>query len=366
MSSPTLESSLFDFLRQQYLDSDAKKKNPEFDILTGAEHVFNNSIDVSLNLHGVKKAASSIYSQMQAKDYCTKKWLEHELHPKAKDESTVNFIFTLSLINFSVWLDLPNDEQFSIDYKGKTWTGYCSLVAALQRALDEGIPITSQSFWIDEEKCTDDVLKHVFRSAAGEDIPLFQERVNFLREAGKIINEKYNGSFLGCIKAAEHSAIKLVNLLAYDFPCFDDVFSFEEKDNIRFMMRAQTCVAYLWDAFDGEDYGCFQDINKIVTSADYRIPQALNNLGCMSYSPPLENAIRTKKMIKSGHSWEIQIRGCSVWCIELIRREIAKFCPESESNSMLVEIFLRDIYTFWEAQDQPFTLPHHRTRSVWY
>lgn len=75
------------------------------------------------------------------------------------------------------------------------------------------------------------------------------------------------------------------------------------------MMRAQTCVAYLWDAFDGEDYGCFQDINKIVTSADYRIPQALNNLGCMSYSPPLENAIRTKKMIKSGHSWEIQIRG---------------------------------------------------------
>ncbi|TQS36935.1 hypothetical protein Golomagni_02606 [Golovinomyces magnicellulatus] len=365
MSSPALESSLFDFLRQQYLDSDTKKKDIQFDVLTSAEYVFNNSIDVSLNLQGVKKVASSIHSQMQAKDYCAKKWLVHELHPKVKDESTVDFIFTLSLINFSVWSDLPNDEQFRIDYKGKTWTGYCSLVAALQRALDEGIPITSQSFWI-EEKCTDEVLKHVFKSATGEDIPLFQERVNFLREAGKIIKEKYNGSFLGCIKAAERSAIKLVNLLASDFPCFDDVVSFEEKDNIRFMKRAQTCVADLWAAFDGEDYGCFQDIDKIVTCADYRIPQALNNLGCMSYSPPLENAIRTKKIIKPGHSWEIQIRGCSVWCIELIRREKAKICPETENSSIMVEFFLHNMNTLWEANDRPFRLPHHRTRSVCY
>jgi hypothetical protein len=35
----------------------------------------------------------------------------------------------------------------------------------------------------------------------------------------------------------------------------------------------------------------------------------LNTWGCLWYSPGLESAIRKKKIIKSGHSWEIQMRG---------------------------------------------------------
>jgi len=60
------------------------------------------------------------------------------LHPKAKDESTVNFIFTMDLLNFSFWSELNEDKRFAIDYQGQRRTGYWSLVAILQRALDEG------------------------------------------------------------------------------------------------------------------------------------------------------------------------------------------------------------------------------------
>jgi hypothetical protein len=45
--------------------------------------------------------------------------------------------------------------------------------------------------------------------------------------------------------------------------------------------------------------------------ADYRIPQILNSLGCMQYSPLLETTLRKKKLIETGTSWEIQIRGTS-------------------------------------------------------
>jgi hypothetical protein len=45
--------------------------------------------------------------------------------------------------------------------------------------------------------------------------------------------------------------------------------------------------------------------------ADYRVPQMLNTLGCLWYSPLLDNAIRHKKLIESGCSWEIQLRGLS-------------------------------------------------------
>jgi hypothetical protein len=68
-------------------------------------------------------------------------------------------------------------------------------------------------------------------------------------------------------------------------------------------------VADLWAAFDGETFGEFDDIDKITIFADYRVPQMLNSLGCLWYSPMLENTIRQKKTIESGHTWEIQLRG---------------------------------------------------------
>lgn len=49
------------------------------------------------------------------------------------------------------------------------------------------IPITSPDFWRDENECTEDALRHVFRSATDEEIPLFDERLACLREAGNIL-----------------------------------------------------------------------------------------------------------------------------------------------------------------------------------
>lgn len=43
--------------------------------------------------------------------------------------------------------------------------------------------------------------------------------------------------------------------------------------------------------------------------ADYRVPQILSTLGCISYSPPLGSAIQEKRVIESGSKWEMQLRG---------------------------------------------------------
>ena len=75
---------------------------------------------------------------MQEKQYSTKDWSNYELHPKAKDETTVDFIFLMDLLNFCFWSDGTSSEAYAVEYRGKKWTGYWSLVAAIQRALDEG------------------------------------------------------------------------------------------------------------------------------------------------------------------------------------------------------------------------------------
>lgn len=138
MSDDEPDHDLLDFLRQHFQKAAISPAKPETHVLEGAEYVYDNAIDVAIDYQSTKAAAAMIYEQMQKKEYSTKTWSSHELHPKAKDESTVAFIFTMDLLNFSFWSEKEDEERFAIEYKGKKWTGYWSLVAALQRALEEG------------------------------------------------------------------------------------------------------------------------------------------------------------------------------------------------------------------------------------
>ncbi|KAL6708406.1 hypothetical protein ACN47E_002669 [Coniothyrium glycines] len=364
MSDDEVDHELLDLLRKKFGIGQGNDGPPETKVLESAQFIYDNSTDVALDMKSTKIAAQLLLDEMSRRNYSTKTWSEHELHPKAKDESTVNFIFTMDLLNFSFWSEQPADERFAVTYKGTRWTGYWSLVALLQRALDQDIPITTPDFWIDDEKCTDQVLHTVFRSDTPEPISLLDQRIRCLREAGRILDEDFDGSVATLIEDANNSAAALVNLLAEHFPCFRDEGTFERK-HVRFLKRPQILVADLWAAFEGEAYGEFNDIDKITMFADYRIPQMLHSLGILWYCPPLENRIRRLDMIESGHSWEMQIRGCSIWGVELLRREILKLNPDAKINAILLDFFLYDLAKEKE-KDGAEIIPHHRTRSIWY
>ena len=95
----------------------------------------------------------------------------------------------------------------------------------------------------------------------------------------------------------------------------------------------------------------------------------LHSLGVLSYSPPLSYYISDKKVLASGHSWEVQLRGCSIWAVELIRREITQSHPEAaqQVNAVLIDFFLYDLAKEREkGADGGLLMGHHRTRSIWY
>lgn len=138
MSDDEPDLELLALLRQSLMGKSVVDEEPETGVLQDAEYVYDNSIDVAIEMRATKNAAESIYLQMQEKSFSTASWADHELHPQDKDEKTVEFIFTMDLLNFSFWSELPSDERFAIEYRGKRWTGYWSLVAAMQRALEEG------------------------------------------------------------------------------------------------------------------------------------------------------------------------------------------------------------------------------------
>jgi hypothetical protein len=138
MSDDEADPELLALLRQALMGKPTQDEEPETGVLEGAEYVCDNSIDVALDMRCTKNAAAAIYDQMQQKNYSTSTWSDHELHPKTKDEGTIAFIFLMDLLNFSFWSEKPESDRFAVSYRDRRWTGYWSLVASIQRALDEG------------------------------------------------------------------------------------------------------------------------------------------------------------------------------------------------------------------------------------
>lgn len=125
-------------------------------------------------------------------------------------------------------------------------------------------------------------------------IPLFEERLSILHEVGDVLLNKYNGTFLTCIKEADKSAVKLLEIIVDNFPCFQDEAIFKDT-KVSLYKRAQILVADTWNFFGGSGLGEFRDINRITMFADYRVPQVLVYFGAMSYSDELMVLLKSGK-----------------------------------------------------------------------
>ncbi|KAK0343131.1 hypothetical protein LTR91_021965 [Friedmanniomyces endolithicus] len=108
MSDDDADPELLELLRQSLGISSVRQDGVSSNtgVLADAEYVYNNSIDVAIDMYGTKAAAVSIYKAMRERGYSTQAWSEHELHPKQTEGfseiDAVNFIFTMDLLNFSL------------------------------------------------------------------------------------------------------------------------------------------------------------------------------------------------------------------------------------------------------------------------
>ncbi|ORX56782.1 hypothetical protein DM01DRAFT_1303086 [Hesseltinella vesiculosa] len=303
---------------------------------------------------------------MQSRKYSTQTWKQHPLNPKHLDHATIHWIFLVDLLNFSFWSDLdqedrmnPHPDRYAVHYKGVTYTGYWSLCAAINRALDDNIPVTDPKYLA---QANPEDLAKIFRSDTKEQVPLLDLRVRLMKEAGITICQHFGGSFVHCLQRANHSAQALLDLLLEHFPSFRDVHEFKGR-KVHILKRAQILIADIWACFDGKGDGEFADIDSITMFADYRVPQALYHLGLLDYSPSLKKKLQHCQNLPSGCQEEVEIRGNSIWAVELVRRAILKRFPETPVNAILIDFYIWDLAK--EIQND-MTIPTHRTRSWFY
>lgn len=114
------------------------------------------------------------------------------------------------------------------------------MCAAINRALDSGIPITNPNWY--GNISTDEELIKVFKSHGKNknkndenksdkfEMPMLKERIQILRQAGQKLASKYENSFVNCLKEANYNVINLLNLIIVEFPSFFDASWYNRKN----------------------------------------------------------------------------------------------------------------------------------------
>lgn len=233
-------------------------------------------------------------------------------------------------------------------------------------------------------------LHHVFRSATSTPIPLIHKRMQVLHEAGRVLIDEFDSSVQTLVDRANGDAQAMMQLVISNFSSFNDSMLSESalfdsakkvKDareqeclpptRLCFFKRAQILVADIWACFASEKL-VFRDINLLTMFADYRVPQILAWLGAIEYSDSLMARLKSEEELDSGCRTEIEIRGCSIHAVELIRDELQSLQQQSTSkdsdtvviNSVLTDFLLWDYAT--AHKNKLAEIPIHHVRSVYY
>ncbi|KAJ3556504.1 hypothetical protein NM688_g1993 [Phlebia brevispora] len=376
-------------------------------VVDGSNYALAATDLVQINEEGIKAAAKYISSKFKSDSYTPRTWRTHPLHlcppepyspSDPRTAACLDWIFLISSLNFSFWSEREGHaDRFGIEWR-EGWdteartvhTGYWSLVAAIDKALEAGLPFTDPAFYASEIDCPDSLIEKIFQPAVGcsEGIPLLQERIAILRENGAILNNYFGGSFSGFHHAFQKryqgrgTALRFVKMVTEQFPSFRDECIYEGQ-RICLWKRAQILVAEAWAAFypasPSTPHPLFPNgaaICELTMFADYRVPQILHHLRILSYPPELLKLLRSHTLLPSGSREEVSIRAASIIAVEKVREEIVQTQgveSELEVSSVLIDFYLWDLAKKIESGEEKVdgmettcVEPAHCTRSIWY
>lgn len=325
--------------------------------------IASNASHVGVCKSAVKELAAKLYPLLGG---ARTRWREQALNPKEANAAAIDWIFFSDTLNFSFWSD-SDEEKYMVDYGGVNYSGYWSLCAAMNRALDEGIPLTDAAFY---SSVSLEEFGRIFRSDSRVPMPMLEERWQVIRETGNTIQNQFGGSFATCIAQCDKSAQRLLQIIVDNFPSYRDVATFRGKE-VSLYKRAQILIADIWACFEGKGFGEFHDIDTITMFADYRIPQALVYFGVLSYSDELTELLRTNHLFRSGDELEVEIRGASIYATDLLVDELKSLAGDSgctgdsaQLNAIIVDHFLWDYRREHDLETKH--IPFHKVRDIYY
>lgn len=282
-------------------------------VLESIKPVIANSRHVKTNISRIEKLAKKLSNF----DFPEQSY--GDFYPDVDREGIIQFTFVFNSINFQ-FRDWRNPKlKFGLVYEGEFYGGSFGLAYALRKAIDDGIPILDANYLAGLSK--QEAMKFLKRNIL---IPMFEQRVSILNEVGKILVDRYNGRFSNFLKLSSKAfdnGSGLVELLAKEFPSFNDVRIYRPTNTeVKFYKRAQLMLAMLH--CNPESDFKLENIGELTVFADYKLPQALRDLGILEYFNELANKIDNFVLIPEGSDEEVEIRAHTIYASDILCEKV--------------------------------------------
>jgi putative queuosine salvage protein len=322
-------------------------------VLDSLRYAIDSSRDVQTDYEKiVEVAAWMAYEELPMPEFV----LPHGVGRCDPDEA-IDFILVADVID-TAFTDFEKHEKFQVEYAGKHWSDSEAEFACIKRALDNGVPFLDGNYLA---KITRAELNKVFEG--NMEMPMLDEKLEVLQQAGKVLAEKYGGRFHkfvhSCSPRLYDNGNGLIDRLVKEFPRFNDV-SHLGGHEIKFYKLVQLGIWMLYATLNRTGKFRVDDIEKMTAFADYIVPVALRLHGITRYSPQLESAINGHQLILRDSRWEIEIRAHCLYATALLTEEINKLRPANR-QVLIPQVDAR----FW-VHFHTTSWPHHLTRTIMY
>jgi len=268
----------------------------------------------------------------------------------ADPDALAGQILLFNAVNFCYWGDPP----WEIEFAGQWWGGSMAMLAAIHRALDEGMPLLDGAYL---SRLSEKEFGQILRGRGA--LHLMPKRLAIWRGLGETVAQRFGNSLTRVIFSTGGDALALVRGLVEDFPSFDDTRTFAGR-TIPFYKRGQLAAAMLFEAFGGQGWGALARTDQLTVFADYKLPQALRRLGILVYDAALAATVDSQTLIPAGDRREVEIRIATVWAAELMRRALTPRLPEITALHI-------DYWLWFAGREQgPEVRPYHRTLTTAY
>jgi hypothetical protein len=322
-------------------------------VLDSLRYAIESSRDVQTDYAKIVDVASWMaYEELPMPEFV----LPHGIGQGDQNEA-IDFILVADVID-TAFTDFEKHEKFQMEYGGKHWSDSEAEFACIKRALDEGVPFLDGNYLA---RITRAELDEIFKGNI--EMPMLDEKLAVLQQAGKVLAEKYGGRFhkfvQSCSPRLYDHGNGLIERLVMEFPRFNDV-SLLDGHEIKLYKLVQLGVWMLYATLNRHGKFRVDDIDKMTAFADYIVPVALRLHGITRYSDQLENAINNHQLIPRDSRWEIEIRAHCIYATALLTEEINRIRPK-DKQVLIPQIDAR----FWV----PFhttTWPHHLTQTIMY
>ena len=102
-------------------------------------------------------------------------------------------------------------------------------------------------------------------------------------------------------------------------------------------------AADLWLCLDGGKWGNFRDLDDLTMFADYRLPQILQAMDILGLDRQLQERLNASELLGVHEEDVIELRGCSIHAVELLKGEIRMLDETANVNSVIIDFYLWDL-----------------------